>query len=81
MADTAEPQPGQVWQERARAYNRRTVMVLSVHRDPLGTRPFVQIETVTGSNGLRPVRPYRSNVRLDHWRRRYALVTTEGREP
>lgn len=71
---------GSIWRERARAYNRRTVRVVSVHREPPGAKPFVQIETVTGLNGLRPARPYRSNVRLNTWHRRYAQVKAEGRQ-
>lgn len=64
MSETAErmePQRGQVWRERRRAYAKRTVLVDSV------TPRFVYTDTLTLDNGLPPEVPRRNRVRRDLW--------------
>jgi hypothetical protein len=56
-----EPQRGQVWRERRRAYAKRTVLVDSV------TPRFVYTDTLTLDNGRAPEVPRRNRVRRDLW--------------
>jgi hypothetical protein len=61
MSEQMEPQRGQVWRERRRAYAKRTVLVREV------TAHFVYTDTLTLDNGQRPEVPRRNRVRRNLW--------------
>lgn len=59
--DPVEPEPGQVWRERRRMYEKRTVRVVDVDHS------FVYTTTLTTDDGTPPQRPRPNRVRRGLW--------------
>jgi hypothetical protein len=74
-----EPEPGQVWREKARQYNKRTVVVLGeidgTYSPPgragrCSTR-FIQVRTLTNYQGGPVDGASTTRVRIDNWHKAY----------
>lgn len=61
-ANTPEPTPGQVWQEK---HSGRTVEI--VHADPPDHNGFIYTRTLTRADGKPPSREVRSRIRRTFW--------------
>jgi hypothetical protein len=68
-----DPQPGQVWREKARQYNKRTVVVLGEIDGTYANHPgrFIQVRTLTDYDGQPVDRATATKVRIGNWHKFY----------